>query len=91
MEYLASGTPVLTSRLNGIPREYDNYLSYIDTVDAMGIAEAIVRFFDGNYETALNRARLGKEFVFSQKNWYSQGKKIISFIKEEEKKGHSIQ
>lgn len=91
LEYLASGTPVLTSRLNGIPREYDNYLSYIDTVDAMGIAEAIVRFFDGNYETALNRARLGKEFVFSQKNWYSQGKKIISFIKEEEKKGHSIQ
>jgi glycosyltransferase involved in cell wall biosynthesis len=87
LEYLASGTPVLTSRLNGIPREYDRYLSYIDTVDGKGIAKAIDKFFDGEYGESLHKAEEGKKFVLTQKSWYAQGKKIIHFIEEQEKGG----
>ena len=36
MEYMASGTPVLTTRLPGMPKEYYPYVSFIDEETADG-------------------------------------------------------
>ncbi len=89
LEYLASGTPVVTSKLNGIPREYDQYLSYIESVDPAGIAEAIYRVLD-EYEFFLHKAQMGKEFVFKNKSWSAQGQKIIHFIEQCQQEGELV-
>lgn len=84
LEYLVSGTPVLTSRLSGIPKEYDQYLSYIDTVDETGIAEAIDKFLNEDYSFHLKKAQMGRQFVLTQKNWEAQCIKMASFLNREE-------
>ena len=43
MEYMASGTPVLTTRLPGMPAEYYPYVEFIDEETPEGIARALKR------------------------------------------------
>lgn len=81
LEYMASGTPVMTSRLNGIRAEYDRYLSYIELVDPVGIAAAIDAFLDSNYDVQLEKAAQGREFVLQSKSWTEQGKKLVAFVR----------
>ena len=75
IEYMASGTPVLTTRLPGIPIEYYDYVYVIEDESPSGIAVAI--------RNALHEKRnLGiaaQKFVCEKKNNIEQARRIYEF------------
>ena len=81
MEYMASGTPVLTTKLPGMPKEYLPYVYLIEDETAKGIAKALQKVF---LETRAQRNEKGeqaKEFVLKNKSNTAQAEKIIEFLK----------
>lgn len=79
-EYMATGTPVLSFDIAGIPREYLHYLYIIkeETVDALAKAiEETLNLDEASLQEKGNRARA---FVINEKNTRTQCSKICEFI-----------
>ena len=86
-EYMATGIPVLSFRLGGIPNEYFKYLVTIEHEDEESIKEAIVNIIIMNKD---ERKKIGcdaRDFILKKKNQKIQCRKIIEFIKGEIKNG----
>lgn len=83
MEYMASGTPVLSTRLPGIPDEYFTYIYSIDREDSDGIADALRTVLDKSMEERLAKGRNARDFVLVNKSNLVQAKRIIDFIEKE--------
>jgi len=81
IEYMVSGTPLLTTRLRGIPEEYFSYVFSIEDneVEQLKIAlEQILRMSDEDLEAKGNAAR---QFILEQKNAQKQSLRILEFLK----------
>lgn len=80
-EYMASGTPALTTRLNGIGPEYDGCLLFAPDGSPGALRQAIETFdampLGQKRQLADNARRLLRE----QKNWPRQGARILEFIR----------
>lgn len=81
MEYLASGTPTLTTRLPGIPRDYDSYLNYIDDETPEGIAAALQAVLSRPRDARGEQGARARKFVLEEKSNVVQAKKILAFVK----------
>lgn len=77
MEYLASGTPVLTTRLPGIPAEYDDYLLYIDDESVEGIHDALAKVLAMSDDQLKCLGIQGQMWVLKEKNSHRQAEKIL--------------
>ena len=80
LEYMATGTPLLTTRLPGIPSEYFDYTFVLENETEEGIAirlESILLISCSELNEVGQRA---KEFVLENKNCIVQAKKIIELI-----------
>lgn len=75
MEYMASGTAVLTTKLPGIPEEYNGYLYFIEDESPDGIATAIKGTLEGLID------KKAQQFVLTQKNEIIQAQKVIDLYK----------
>ncbi len=81
LEYMASGTPVLTTRLSGMPREYDDYAYLFDDESVEGMARSL--------EAALavpgaERRRFGaaaRAFVLEHKSNVAQARRVLAFLR----------
>ncbi len=73
MEYMASGTAVLTTKLPGIPKEYYNYVYSIADESPRGIADAVLDSLNNTED----RGKIAQEFVFTKKNKYEQTHRIV--------------
>lgn len=82
MEYMASGTPLLTTKLPGIPRKYFDYLYTIDDCSAEGIAKAITEVMSKSPEERLAMGASARDFVLREKNNIKQAERIMALIKE---------
>lgn len=80
MEYLASGTPVVCYKLDGIPDEYDPYLTYVKGDSVHDLAEAIDRSLSKEACILEQQGKDGRNFVLNKKNPLSQGKRILSMV-----------
>lgn len=81
LEYMASGVPVLTTRLDGVPEEYYEFLNIIDYFSIDGICEALEKFSQADQEDLLRKAVHAKEWVQSSKSCFAFGGKIIDFMR----------
>lgn len=75
MEYMASGTPVLTTKLPGIPEEYLDFLYIIEDESTSGMADAI-------WNSLQKDEAFGKDaqrFVLEKKNCFEQARRIYEF------------
>lgn len=81
MEYMASGTPVLTTKLPGMPTEYYSYVYLFldETID--GYAKTIKRIMSKSSRDLEEIGLSARRFVLFNKNNNVQGKRIIEFIK----------
>lgn len=79
VEYLASGTPVLTTRISSIPRSLAPYFSYIEVASPEGIRDAIIRLLD-NYDEGLSKARAGRVAVARELSEEAIGMRISSLV-----------
>ena len=82
MEYMASGTPVLTTRLPGMPEDHRPYVYFIEQEDPEGIKAALQQVLSQDNETLHAFGMKAKEFVLNEKNHHAQAAKVIAFVKE---------
>jgi len=83
MEYMLSGTPLLTTKLPGMPKEYDEYVYLIDEENEEGIIKKFKEISRKDINEINNFGKKAKDFVMKNKNNIIQTKKIIDFIKKE--------
>lgn len=80
MEYMASGTPVLTTRLPGMPKEYYPYAFFIDEESEDGIAEALKQVFAHSDGELFRRGGEARRFVLEERNNVVQAGKIVKML-----------
>lgn len=80
LEYLGSGTPVLSTRLPGIPPEYEPYVYWIDddTVEGIGHSLRAVMAIPADLRAAKGRAAAG--FAAETRSSFAQGARLRSFL-----------
>lgn len=81
MEYMASGTPVLTTKLSGIPDDYYPFLFTIDEESESFLATKIMEIKNENRAVLLDKGARAKNFVEELKCDRVQGERIIDFFK----------
>ena len=80
MEYMASGTTVLTTNLPGMPEDYKPYVYLIEDESAEGIAKAIRSTFGTGRSEREKKGRDAQRFVLDKKNNVSQCKRILAML-----------
>ena len=78
LEYMVSGTPVLTTRVGGMPVEYYDYFYFIDDESPEGIAETIEKTL--NKSDLRNMGEKARKYACKEKNYCSMTKKILTFL-----------
>lgn len=81
MEYMASGTPVLTTRLPGMPEEYYSHVYFIDDESADGIAHALTQVLAHSDEELFDKGCAARAFVLDSRNNVIQAAKILDMLK----------
>lgn len=81
MEYMASGTPVLTTILPGMPKEYHPYVYLLEDESSDGIAEKLRVVLNSSDEELFEKGKSARAFVLEQKNNVIQAKKILAMLK----------
>ena len=81
MEYMASGTPVLTTVLPGMPKEYHPYVYLLEDESANGIADQLTQILAQSDETLFAKGQEARSFVLNEKNNVIQAKKILDMLK----------
>jgi glycosyltransferase involved in cell wall biosynthesis len=81
MEYMASGTPVLTTRLPGMPDDHKPYVYLIEREDATGIQEALQRILAQDARTIHAFGMCSKNYILREKNNIAQASKIVRFVR----------
>jgi len=82
LEYMASGTPVLTTRLSGIPPEYGPYLYWIDDDGVEGIAHSLRAVMAVPADERAARGRAAAKFVAETRSSGAQGARLRGFLTE---------
>lgn len=80
MEYMVSGTSVLTTKLPGMPEEYYNYVYLIEDETQRGMQKCLETLLGLNEDELDKKGKKAREFVLSQKNNVNQTNKIICFL-----------
>lgn len=80
MEYMLSGTPLLTTKLPGMPKEYYPYVYLIEKESEEGIGDAIRKIMSLPQEEMIEKGAKAREFVLKYKNNNYQGSRILSLI-----------
>ncbi len=86
MEYMASGTPLLTTKLPGMPEEYHDYVYLFDDETVEGMAKTLERILSLPKEELHAKGAAAKEFVLREKNNIVQAKRIVEMIRGGSKK-----
>ena len=81
-EYMASGTPVLMTRLPGLPDEYEPYVYFPETEDADGFAEAIDNILQKNKDELEEFGLRAARFIKTEKNSELIMKKVMDFVED---------
>ncbi|WP_326187367.1 glycosyltransferase [Exiguobacterium acetylicum] len=80
LEYMLSGTPLLTTKLPGIPQEYFDYVFSIEDESELGIMNKIQDVLDLNESELSDVGKKASQWVKKNKSKEIQIKKIISFL-----------
>ena len=80
MEYMASGTPLLTTKLPGMPKEYHHYVFLFKEETIDGYATAIREALSLSDEDLRSLGQKASQFVLLNKNNVQQGKRLLDFI-----------
>lgn len=79
-EYLMSGRPVMTTRLNGFSEDYDKILFWVDGDTPQQIARCINDVAEIQNEQLTQRAYFAREYMLKNKTWQINAQRIYDFI-----------
>ena len=80
MEYMVSGTPLLTTKLPGMPVEYYPYVYLFDEETVDGYSQSISNVLSKTDDELKHLGMKARDFVLKKKNNVLQAKKIIDLI-----------
>lgn len=81
MECMASGTPLLTTKLPGMPKEYYPYVYFFEDESEEGMLDAFKSVLAKSSDELHKDGARAKEFVIKNKTNFIQSKKLIDFVK----------
>lgn len=81
IEYMASGTPLLTTKLPGMPPEYYPYVFLIEDESVEGYSNALEKALFHTNEELDSLGAKAKRFVLEEKNNVKQASRVIDLIK----------
>ena len=79
LEYIASGSMVMSTRLVGIPEEYFEYVIPVDITDRSAIIACLVKVFSLQDKEYIDCCLEAQTFVCN-KNYKAQTKRVIEFL-----------
>lgn len=82
MEYLASGRPVLGYRLDGIPREYDDYIQYVEDNSIKALQDKLLEICSLSAEKRREIGEKSRKFILENKNPKKQCAKIVTMLEQ---------
>lgn len=82
MEYLLSGTAVVSTKLPGIPEEYFKHMFSFDGYTVTEIHNGLRKILDMSREELYNIGKEGHAFVAEKKNNVEMAGKILRFLKD---------
>lgn len=82
MEYMSSGRPTIAYLLDGMPKEYSEYIICIEDKTG-GIRSALEYVVNKGENFCETFGKAAKEFVLEKKNCKSQMKKVLEMLSEE--------
>lgn len=80
MEYMASGTPALMTRLPGMPEEYLEYVYILEDESIDGMAEKMKEILNLSKEENMEKGRKAKEYVLKKKSNINQAERIMKWL-----------
>ena len=80
MEYMVSGTPVLTTDLPGMPQEYKDYVFIMEDYSPEGIKDKLIEIADMDKKKLDEVGIKAREFVLTNKNNTVQASRIVEMI-----------
>ena len=80
IEYMLSGTPTITTKLNGLTEEYLKHMFVFEDEAPVSMAQAIDSLMNEESTDLIQKATLAREFVIREKNWCVQSDKIVGFL-----------
>ncbi len=80
MEYMVSGTPILTTRLPGMPSDYYEHIYTIDGNTPGDVTKALEKVFENSPEALHQKGLEARKFVLEKKNNVIQAGRILSLI-----------
>ncbi len=82
IEYMLSGTPLLTSKLSGIPKEYYNYVFTIEENSVESLSDSLSKIISMNKEELSSIGKKAQIFISQNKNNIVQSRKILDLVKQ---------
>lgn len=80
MEYMLSGTPLLTTKLPGMPKEYYPYVFLFEEELLIGYTNLLRRVLSYSYDKLNEIGRSAQKYVIENKNIIIQGKRILELM-----------
>lgn len=80
MEYMASGTPTLMSRLKSLPEDYYPYLFFFENETIEGMSSMIQKCLDLEPSFLKNFGREAASFILTNKTSTKQAKRIVDSL-----------
>ena len=80
MEYMASGVPLLTAALPGMPKEYHPYVFIFEDETSEGIGRKMNEVLSMPIAIVQERGLLAKDYVMQEKNNLCQSRKVIEML-----------
>lgn len=84
IEYMTSGTPVLMNMLPGIPDEYREYCYCFESETIEGYTDTLEHILSMDIKSLQIKGKKAQSFVYENKNYTSQIKKVIHELELEE-------
>jgi glycosyltransferase involved in cell wall biosynthesis len=81
LQYMATGKPVISTRLPGIPSEYWDYLIAIDNETVEGMAVLLSGLMNQKRDDLINRGQDARTFVMQQKTEGAQGARMADLLR----------
>lgn len=81
IEYIETGNPVISAKLQGIPNEYDDYMFYFDpTSEKCNLTMVLDKVINMEEKELSNLRIINKTFIQEEKNNVVVTKKILDYI-----------
>ena len=86
MEYMASGTPVLTTALPGIPAEYHPYVYLLEDETPEGVARTLEEILSNTEEDLFRKGCEARRYILEERNNMIQAKRLLDMLRSMKRK-----